>query len=168
MKFLCAILVLISLAGCNKDTKPAPVYPERLPVTKEMTDLTKVPEYNTPTTEGDVVPIEEGEVSPIDGIVITEDKAFSAAGLRTDYDELYQLHLTDNKVLIHVIRSQEQELFRGDQIIAKKDDELDRLRNSWWQRNKLSIGIASGVVIGAIIVLAGGRVWAEIDDKIDE
>lgn len=166
MKFLYVFIIALFLVACSKESKPEVAYPKHLPVTEKVEGISKVPEYQPPT-DGKVVAISKGDVSEMDGICLDEKKAFASADLRTNYDEVYQLYLTDRKLFLFVVQTQEQQLFRGDQIIAQKEADLKKIRDSWWQRNKLSIGIGIGVVVGAAVVLAGGRIWAYIEEEQD-
>jgi hypothetical protein len=101
----------------------------------------------------------------MDGILLDEEKAIAAANLRIAYDEVYRLAESNHKYMVSVIQIQEQELQRGDEMLKQKNAELRRLRDSWWQRNKLSVGISIGLVVGVGVALGAGAVWAEVEEN---
>jgi hypothetical protein len=80
-------------------------------------------------------------------------------------DEIYQIALADRKFMTTVIQIQEQELFRADKVIQTREAELMKLRNSWWERNKVAVGIGVGILGGMGLTLAAGIIWAQIEEE---
>lgn len=158
------ILALLLALGCSKETKPEIKYPERLPITEQAKELTELPEYQAPTEGGQTAGVSEGDTVKFDGILITEDKAMAGARLRISYDEVYRLAGSDRKYLLSVLEIQEKGLYRGDQIIDQKEAQLQKIRDSWWQRNKLGVGIGTGLILGIVVSVVTGKVWAEIEE----
>lgn len=159
-------LMLVLCVGCAKKETAEVKYPDRLPLTEQATELTTLPKYKGPS-EGKSKAISEGEEAPFDGVILDETKGFGAAELRISYDELYSVAQANNKFLLTVIEIQGRELYRADEVVKRKDEELDRLRNSWWQRNKVWIGIGAGILVGAAICLATERAVLEIREASD-
>ena len=163
------IIIIFSMTfclGCNKEQMPQVVYPERLPITEQAKEFSKMPVYQPPI-EGKVIGLQLDDPAPFDGVLLSDTKAEAAAKLRINYDEMYQLALVDRKFLVTVIEIQEKELYRADQIIDYKERQLIKLRDSWWERNKLPIGIAIGVVVGAGLTLATGKIWSLIEESAE-
>jgi len=157
------IVCLLLVVGCTKDTKPEIKYPERLPITEQAKELSALPDYQEPSSEGQAVAVAEGEPAPIDGILLDETKAGLVAELRISYDELYRMSDAQIRYLLAVIEIQEKELYRGDQIIDWKEAQLQEIRDSWWERNKLGVGLTLGIVGGIVVSLATGKVWSRIE-----
>jgi len=157
-------IFFLFILGCGKETKPVPAYPQRLPITEEARELTSLPPYKAPIEGGKVVGVSRGDTVPFDGHCMTEDKSFATLDLRISYDELYRNCRADHKALMALVMIQEKALYRGDQIIDRKEADLRRIRDSWWQKNKLSIGIGTGIVLGIVATLLTGKVWAEIEE----
>lgn len=159
--FMCFLFIL---AGCAAK-QAVSSYPDHLPITEQAKELTKLPAYRAPLKEGEVLPIGVGEQSPVNGVVMTEDKAFAAAELRVAYDEIYGLANSNTKYLTSIVMIQEKELYRADSVIAAREKELDEIRNSWWDRNKVWVGIGIGIVGGVGLSLGAATAWAEIDER---
>jgi hypothetical protein len=111
-----------------------------------------------------VLSLEFEEQAPFAGILLTEDKAMSAAQLRIAYDEIYQLAIADRKFALNIIQVQERQLYRADAIIDQKEAELRAIRDDWWEKNKLQVGIGVGLLLGVGLSLLTGKVWAEIEE----
>jgi len=159
-----AILCVILAVGCTKEAKPEIKYPDRLPITEQAKELTELPAYQAPTEGGQTAGLSLNDPAPFDGVLLSEDLALKAGELRINYDEVYRLAIADRKYMLTVIEIQEKELYRADQIIDYKEKQLREIRDDWWQRNKLAVGIGIGVAIGAGIVLGTGAVWAKIEE----
>jgi len=165
MRRLSPIVALIFLVvACSKSTAPAPKVPERLPITEQAKELTEVPPYQAPTKDGKVVGLELDAPAPFSGVLLTEDKAMAAAELRIAYDEVYQLAIADRKYMLNIVQIQEQQLYRADAIIDQKEAELKAIRDDWWEKNKLQVGIGVGLVLGVGLSLLTGKIWAEIEE----
>jgi hypothetical protein len=161
MKFL--LVYVVFFAACSKQI-PEPVYPEKLPIKEQAAELSKLPEYQAPTV-GEVVDLSKDEAAPFDGLLLDETKAFAVDDLRTSYDEVYRLSEVNRRYLLSVIEIQEQELYRADNIIDQKEAALKKIRDSWWARHKLSVGIVAGVLVGASFAIGAGAVWAKVDGE---
>ncbi len=159
------IIVLGAISGCTRAAVVAPAYPERLPVAEQVKEVAEVPEYVPPTEGGQVEGISEGEEAPFDGVVITEDKAVGAAQLRIAYDEVYRLLLSDHSMMLAVVTIQEQELYRADAALKAERSAHNRLKNSWWHRHKLAIGITTGLIVGVGLSLGAGKIWSRMDNR---
>jgi hypothetical protein len=155
-------ILFLFLIGCAKATPP-PQAPERLPITEQAEEVSDIPAYQPPTP-GDAVGLAEGDPAPFDGVLLDETKAGAAAKLRISYDEVYQLALSNKKALLTIIQIQERELMSADKTIDQKEKALREIRDSWWAKHKLTVGVVTGVVLGIAGTVAAGRVWAAIDD----
>lgn len=161
MKWMLACAFVI--CSCAEKQKTTPEYPEKLPITEQAKELTKLPEYVAPIKSGGAVPISKNEASPIDGIVITEEQATATAELRVAYDEIYGLAGSNTKYLTSLVTIQEKELFRAESMIKSKEEQLKEIRDSWWERNKAWVGLGAGLIVGAGACLLTGKVWSEIE-----
>lgn len=162
MKKIITICTMM-LFGCSAVKAPEIQYPDRLPITEQAKELTLLPVYQPPI-EGRAKALQLDDPAPFDGILFGEEKAFAAAKLRVSYDKIFQLALVDRRYLISIVEIQEKELYRADQIIDYKESQLKKIRDSWWARNKLSMGIALGLCIGAALAFGAGKVWAAIEE----
>jgi hypothetical protein len=156
------ILALFVVAGCNKH-KTSATTPEALPMTEQSAKETELPEYTPATGVGQIEDVMEGELVPFDGVVLDEETGFAVAQLRIDYDEVYWLAVKSRIFLLGVIRMQEQGLQKSDRRIKELEADLHELRDSWWARNKLVVGIGTGIVLGVVLSLSAGKVWSEMD-----
>lgn len=145
-------IFIFFILGCSKEI-PTPVYPRFLPITEQAKGVTKLPPYKGPV-EGQTIGLEQDEGAPFAGILLSEEKAFAAASLRINYDETYRLASSNHKYLLALITIQEKELYRADRVVAQKRVEIKKLRDSWWQRNKLWVGIGGGLFAGILVCLA--------------
>lgn len=166
-KMLALFMCVLMVGACSKEVPPTK-YPERLPIKEQAEEITKAPAYVPPKKGEQITPIEKGEVAAFDGLLIDEEAALGVAKLRIAYDEVYQLNLANNKYTLFVIGVQEQELYRADQILDQKEAVIKKIRDSWWQRNKFTIGVVTGVVLGVGLSVATGIIWAKIDNRNDE
>ena len=157
------ICILMIISACSESI-PSPKYPDKLPITEQAENLVKPPPYMPPQKAELVEPINLGESAPFSGLILDEMAALRVAQLRIAYDEVYQLNLAHNKYMLFVIGVQEQELYRADQIIDQKEATIRKIRDSWWQQNKLIVGTVMGVVLGIGISITTGIVWSKIDD----
>jgi hypothetical protein len=155
---------MILSVGCTKEAKPAPEYPERLPITEQAKELTELPAYQPPTDGGQTAGLSLDDPAPFDGVLLSEDLALKAGELRINYDEVYRLALADRKYMLSVIEIQEKQLYRADAIIDQKEAQLREIRDDWWQKNKLQVGIVVGLVAGVGLSLATGAIWAKIEE----
>lgn len=146
-------IFIFFIFGCSKEM-PIPAYPERLPITEQAKEITKLPPYNGPVSEGQTVELEQDEGAPFSGILLSEEKAFAVANLRINYDETYRLASSNHRYMLALVTIQEKELYRADRIVAQKNLEIKKLRDSWWQRNKLWVGISGGLFAGILVCLA--------------
>jgi hypothetical protein len=161
------VLVLVLCAGlcaCAKKETVEVKDPSHLPITEQAKELTTLPLYQKPTETGTVQGVSKGDVVPFDGILLSEDKAMSAANLRISYDELYRLAESDRKYLMTVVEIQEKTLQLGDQRIRRLEGELSEIRNSWWNNNKMEVGIVVGVVLGIAVTAGTGAIWVKIKE----
>lgn len=159
MRFLLAALcIFVCSCAVKKETVREP---RHLPITDQAKGLTTLPEYQGPIATGQTQGVAKGDEVPFDGIVLTEDKAMAAANLRISYDELYRLAESDRKYLLTVVEIQEGTLQLGDKRIEKLEGELAEIRNSWWENNKMEVGIAVGIVVGVAVTAGAGVIWAE-------
>ena len=161
MKYFIPVLFL--MVACNKQA-PDQVYPEKLPIKEQAAELSKLPEHQGPSG-GEAVGVAKGDTVPFDGILLDETKAMAAANLRISYDEIYRLSDVNRRYLISVIEIQEQELYRADKIIDEKEAALRKIRDSWWARHKMTMGVVIGVVCGMAGTVAAGGVWAAMDKE---
>lgn len=158
MRFLILILLM---AACKSN--PAPVTPDRVSLSSEMDEVTVLPAYQGPST-GAAQGVSKGDVVPFDGVLFDENKTMAAASLRISYDEVYNLALANRKSSLVVIRIQEEELARADKALQAKEDQLKKIRDSWWANHKMVVGIFTGVVLGASFAIGSGVVWSKIKD----
>ena len=161
LKSISVILFLVFF-GCSKQQKE-PEYPARLPITEQTKEVTAIPAYVAPSSEGNIVDIDEKEAAPFAGVLLDEIKATKAAELRIAYDEVYRLALANQKFTLSVIQIQEQELYRADKMIDVKERQLAEIRDSWWERNKVWVGVGVGLLGGVGLSLAAGTVWSKIE-----
>lgn len=157
-------MVLVFLAGCTKQAKPEVKVPERLPITEQAKELTELPPYQPPTEGGQTAGLQLEDPAPFDGVLLSEDLALKAAELRINYDEVYRLAIADRKYMLAIIEIQEGLLYKADQTIDYKEKQLKDIRDDWWQKNKLQVGIVTGVLLGVGLTLATGAIWAKIEE----
>lgn len=144
--FLVASLIL---TGCNNATRnhnTTQIYANALKV------LT-IPERYKATSTEKVVPIEKGNISEINGIVFPTEKAADVARLKIKYNELYGIAKINEQFAITVLKVADEEINKADARINK----LQGLNESWWNRNKMTIGVVGGFVVG--VSLSGLVVW---------
>ena len=156
------ILFFVCLACSTSVDKPIK-YPDRLPLTEQASEQVLSPLYLSPRQGDKVSPLASGDVADYDGILLDENAAGRVAELRISYDEIYRLNAIHSKYLLSILSIQEQELYRADLIIDQKESELRKIRNSWWHKNKLQVGVFSGIIVGASFVLLSGKVWLEVE-----
>jgi len=153
----------IFIFGCSKSALP-PKAPDRLPITEQARSVSMLPKYQAPTP-GNASGLSEGDLAPFDGILLDETKATAAASLRISYDEVYWLAESNRKALLTIVTIQEQELMRADEKVKKQNETLHELRDSWWSRNKLTVGVFTGLIVGIGLTAGAGSVWAKIDEE---
>lgn len=170
LKFVGLVLVIIGIdlllifsSGCvpSKKEETTP----RLPIYEQATELSVLPKQNVPADVGQAIGVTQGDTVAFDGILLDEAKAESAIRLRIDYDELYGVTASNRKYLLSVLAIEEQGLQKSDTEIARLRGDLKEIRDSWWARHKLSVGIGLGLVIGIAGTIATGYAWSAIDDK---
>jgi len=157
------VLVFLIFCSCTKGPVVHPEIPQKLPLSAQAEENSEMPEYLHPSGLGNIAPATKGDVAPIDGFFIDEVSAGSIADLRISYDELYKLTESNKKYLLSIVHIQEEEMQRADAIIARREAELQEIRNSWWERNKVFVGLGIGVVVGIGITVGAGKVWAELE-----
>ena len=162
-KIFASILVLLMLCSCTKSTVVQPEIPQKLPLSKQAEENSEMPEYLYVSGLGNIVPVSKGDMVPIDGFIIDEVSAGGIGDLRISYDELYKLSESNKKYLLSIVHIQEEEMRRADAIIARREAELQEIRDSWWERNKVFVGIGVGVVLGVGITYGTGKLWAEME-----
>jgi len=163
MRYL--IIVLFVIYGCAKEKIVSVAYPEKTPITDRIVIETELPVYQAPSENVQAADMAKGDPAPFDGILIDEQAALNAGALRVNYDEIYQIAQVDRKFMTTVVQIEEQELYRSQKMIELREAELKELRDSWWERNKLMVGIGVGILGGAGLTLAAGVIWAQIEEE---
>lgn len=164
MRFLYPVFTFVFIfCSCASKHIPEPTTPEIQTVPEQAEELSMLPEYVPPSGAGEIAEISKGETSPVDGVVLDEEAATKVAELRIAYDEVYRLAESDRKFLMNVVYIQDDEIRKADRTIEKKNDKIDELTNSWWARNKFSVGTSIGIVLGIALTIATGKIWAEVE-----
>lgn len=129
--------------------------PARQPIFQRAEELAKLP-TRIPKPEkatGTVLPMRKGDQAPFDGIIFTEERAKRAAELRIGYDELYDIASINGRFIGVALRAADAQLAAADKEVAK----LRADRNSWWNRNKLVVGLVLGTLL--TLGIGGFAVW---------
>jgi len=156
-----AIILAIVLSGCAHTVAvDAPV--ERAG-TIDYEVVSDLPDYVGPST-GDAVPLLSDEIAPFDGVLLSESKAIGAAKLRIAYDELYQLSEINNSTCEITADILRQGIADADAEIQSRDEILRKLRDSWWEKHKLTVGIITGVFLGASGSFFAATLWGKVGD----
>lgn len=147
MRFL-VIFITIFYLGCASNT----IKETKKPVASEIEAIPqKIPVKQWP--KGTIVAVEKGNPAPFSGVLFTEERAMEAGKVRVAYDEVHSIAVINRQLSNIVINVVNKQLAAADEEIAK----LKASQNSWWNRNKLAIGIVIGVVATA---LTGGlSIW---------
>ena len=108
-----------------------------------------------PTSPGEeaVDPIEEGEVAPRSGILISEARAARDALFRVRYTELRRTYEADRQVW-----AAHRELY--EEQIRRDREALEKAQPDWWDRN-------DGTVIGMVAFIAGAALTVGLAAAID-
>lgn len=162
-KIFVFILVLSMLCSCTKSTVVQPEILQKLPLSEQAEESSKMPEHLPIFGLGNIVPASKGDTIPIDGFIIDEVSAGGIADLRISYDELYKLSESNRRYLLSIVHIQEEEMQRADVIIARREAELQEIRDSWWERNKVFVGIGVGVVLGVGVTIGAGKILVEME-----
>jgi hypothetical protein len=135
-------LVVVLLVGCSRTT-PIPKSPS---IAKRYKEVTELPKYQVKKTwaKRTIQSLKKGDPALFDGIIFIEKRALEAGRLRIAYDELYKIAEINRRFVNVVIKVSDDALRKADAKVRR----LRALRNSWWSRNKLSIGLVGGFVIG--------------------
>ncbi len=146
-----SILILFSFfCSCVtqvQDTKRKPIYDN----TSDMYEVPKKHEKKN-WKEGTVVPVEKNQPAPFRGILITEERASDAALLRISYDELHGIAEVNRRLAKTVLAVADKQLEDADKEINRLKDQ----NNSWWTRNKFTVGLIIGIFATA---LTGGLLY---------
>lgn len=129
----------------------------------QIDDIATVSEYIAPST-GMTATLLSGDTAPFDGILLDEEKAVGAADLRIAYDDLYRIALLQREASKIALDIADDELAKADADIDAKDAIVSELRDSWWARHKLSVGIAVGVALGVACSFTAGAVWGSMEE----
>lgn len=136
------IFAVVLMVGCSS----APKIPTTPSIAKRYKDVTELPKQliKKEWPRGTIQPLKKGNPALFDGIIFIEKRAFEAGRLRIAYDELYRIAEINRRFINVVIKVSDDALRKADIEVRR----LRALRNSWWSRNKLSIGLVGGFVIG--------------------
>lgn len=144
--FLVLVMVFTGCTGAARSTKSTQIYVNY----KEV--LTLPEKYNGGDT-GKVTPIEKGQESKVSGLIFSTKKAMEYAKLKIKYEELYSIASVNKKLATTTVDI-------ANKKINEADKEINRLRNkrdSWWSKNKVTIGVLGGFTVG--VTLSGVIVW---------
>jgi hypothetical protein len=150
MRFLVFILVL--MVGCGSAPPPAETPERLLPELISFRELPDEPDEVPPgkrlvvAVEGCVV---EGSNPPEKvppGILMSQEMAMRAAQFKVAYEEVRGLYEVDVATIERERLIYERYLNEADKDIARW---REKVRRTWWEKNKGFVGMAVGVVVGA-------------------
>jgi len=156
------LFLLLCEIGCASTVKPI-IRTENDVFLADINETIKMPAYIPPSGKTHTIPVAAGDIAAYSGLLIDEAAAEEVIKLRIAYDEVYQLNLSYSKYMIYIIGVQHDFLKKTDLIIKAKNNQINKLQNSWWAKNKFAVGVLGGIVIGSGIVLLSGKIWSEID-----
>lgn len=150
-KIFSLFLVVIFFVSCshgNGTYRKTDIY-------NKAKELLKIPEKHEKKKwpEGTIVAVEKGKLAPFSGILLSEERAKDAGELRIKYDYLYTISKVNSKFSVSVLDIANDQINNADKKINKLRDK----NNSWWSRNKVSLGVVCGFVVG--VTLSGVIVW---------
>jgi len=147
MKSLLALLVAL-ICGCAAAT-PVTQYPlmsqqqqvEQKPL-PERPDAKEIPEK-----EDWVKPLNAGECTATEGVLLSAAKAARAKKWQLGYNALRDLYDTDRQIWsLHRITYEER--------IGQANITIKRISPSWWDENRTIIGWTGGFIMGAVSSIA--------------
>ncbi len=116
-------------------------------------EILTLPEKYSAGDAGKAVHVEKGKEAKIGGLIFPTKKAMEYAKLKIRYEELYSIATVNKKLATTTVDI-------ANKKINEADKEIDRLRgkqDSWWNRNKVVIGVLGGFTVG--VTLSGVIVW---------
>lgn len=141
------------LSGCSS-TQPTVVY-------KGITDPSMLVEQKplparpdlTPLTDAQnqSYPLAKGSASPMDGILISPEKAARVLKLKAGYDELRGMYEADRTIFA-------QNRLIYEERLQQANAEIARISPSWWEKHGLAVGAVLGTVGGALITVGLYRI----------
>jgi len=140
--------ILVGSVGCAAG-KPSVVY-------KGISDASMRVEERSLPARPDATPLSDaantsyplikGSSAPVNGLLVTEEKAARILRLKAAYDELRSLYESDRTVF-------KQNRLIYEERIQAANAEIARLAPSWWDDNKGTIGFIGGIVLGAAVTV---------------
>jgi len=156
------LFLLLCEIGCAAAVKPV-VKTENDVFLADISKTIEMPAYIPPSGKLRTVSVAAGDIATMDGLLIDETAAMRIIELRIAYDEVYQLNLSYSKYMMYIIGVQHNFLKKTDLTIKSKNNQINKLQNSWWSKNKFAVGVLGGIIIGSGIVLLSGKIWSNID-----
>jgi hypothetical protein len=161
---LAVALLLAPVTALAQDARRlAKPKPESAPVTTAAPAA--VDPCPTPPEDFDPIPVEIGEPVPRCGILISEPAAAAQAKCNNELQAV--------KLKLEVRAGTwdaKQQLFETNLQAAQTDrdkwrDAYVEERNGWWNRNGNAVALTAGVVVGIVVALAAGAVWAQVKEN---
>ena len=143
MRFFISFIFIVNFCCA-----PAVTETQRPRIYKNALEIIKVPAHSPKKAwpEGTIQQTTKGQASPMDGIVLSEERAKDAGLLRIRYDELHAIATANHKFMEVVLKTGDQQLEAADKKNALLRSKLD----SWWNRNKVAVGVVLGIVCTSV------------------
>lgn len=145
LRLFWVLLILFIVFGCQSIPKD-PVFSgsyvvENRPLPSHYKDIS----VDFPGEENQVVPMEEGEITPFAGILVSEKRAARDALCRIHYDELRSSYVAD--------RAEWKAQRSAYELINLKYLAMIEEQNQWINRNIGAIGLNLGIVLGSALTI---------------
>ena len=144
-------LIPVLVFACSSAPKQAPSYfieADRWPETKPLpvvdSDTLPLPPKLDPIESSQA--LEKGIVAPSSGILISEAKAWRLAQSRIEAKALRSDWIADREVWVAHRAVYES-------TIQNMAEQIRNLQPSWFDENKISIGLGGGFILGAVTVV---------------
>lgn len=96
-------------------------------------------------------PLVKGSAAPIDGVVITPEKAARVLKLKAAYDEIRAGYTADKTVFA-------QNRLIYEERLQQANAEISRISPSWWDKHGAAMSALLGVIAGALVTVGLYRI----------
>jgi hypothetical protein len=158
LRFALVFFLLVGGCGATKASQPGRTLPQPL----VAADLPERPDAKAiPPGANWTVPCagyllekdgeEEPELVKKPGVCMSTDKALRAARYLVAYDELRQLYVIDLKTW-----GRERQIYESHLVASEKETDRwrEKAKRGWFEKHDGQIGLAAGLIIGAVVTVA--------------